>query len=221
MHNKKRILSMFIVLLMMFCAFSAEPISGNADEIISQGSMYHGPGTEYGVVENVDGNSDLQVYGEIDNWYIVYNANTGNVGCIAKDSASTETAETVNNSSENTILNYTNTERKKAGLKELSLDKDLCLAASKKASDMVKNNYFSHHSETLGSPFELLKKCGITFTKSAENLAGNTTSEGAFYAWMNSEAQRNNILSSEYTRMGIGVCNSPVYGQIYVQIFAN
>lgn len=215
MQNKKRLFSMFILFLMMFC-----PLSGMADEMPVQGPMYSGPGEEYNVIETVDGNADLQVYGEINGWYIVYNAETGNVGCITKDQVSSETAASAG-IFEDTIFTYTNTEREKAGLKALTLDSDLCIAANEKAGDMVKNNYFSHYSETLGSPFELLKKCGIVFTKSAENLAGNTTAEGAFYSWMNSDAQRNNILSKDYTRMGIGVCNSPVYGQIFVQIFAN
>ena len=86
---------------------------------------------------------------------------------------------------------------------------------------MVQNNYFSHHSEVLGSPFEMLKSCGLVFDKAAENLAGNTTAEGAFYSWMNTEAQKANILSENYARTGIGVYNSPIYGQVFVQLFAN
>lgn len=220
MQDKKRTVSMFMVLAMMFCLLTAEPFNSLADEMPAQGTIYSGPGTEHSVVETVDGDADLQVYGEIDNWYIVYNSETGNVGCIARDNVSEETVA-ISDTSVNSILTYTNKERENAGLTPVTLDKDLCAAASTKAADMVKNNYFSHHSEILGSPFEMLKKCGVIFTKAAENLAGNTTAEGAFYSWMNSSAQRDNILCADYTRVGIGISNSPVYGQIFVQVFAN
>ncbi len=220
MQDKKRTISMFMVLVMMFCVITAEPFGTMADEMPAQGIMYSGPGTDYSVVETVEGNADLQVYGEIDNWYIVYNSETGNVGCMSGDEISEETV-VASDTSVDSIFTYTNKERENAGLTALTLDKDLCAAAAQKAADMVENNYFSHHSEILGSPFEMLKKCGVVFTKAAENLAGNTTAEGAFYSWMNSEAQRDNILCADYTRMGIGICNSPVYGQIFVQVFAN
>lgn len=220
MQDKKRTVSMFMVLAMMFCLFTAEPFNTLADEMPVQGTIYSGPGTEHSVVETVDGDADLQVYGEIDNWYIVYNSETGNVGCIARSDVSEETVTSADTAVDS-MLTYTNKERENAGLEPLTLDSDLCAAATAKADDMVKNNYFSHYSEVLGSPFEMLKKYGVVFTKAAENLAGNTTTEGAFYSWMNSEAQRDNILSGDYTRIGIGVSNSPVYGQIFVQVFSN
>ncbi len=195
-------------------------ITGTADEMPTQGSLFSGPGKEYNVVEKIEGDADIQVYGEIEDWYIVYNASTGNVGCIAKEDMPVETSGSPDIEID-TIFNYTNKEREKAEIHPVNLDEELCRLAKKKAEDMVKNNYFSHHSETLGSPFEMLKAQGILFTKAAENLAGNTSSDSAFYSWMNSETQRENILCSDYTRVGIGICSSPVYGRIFVQIFAN
>jgi len=220
MHDKKRIISMFMILVMMFCVFFSEPLSGAADEMPTQGTMFSGPGANYNVIETVDGQADIKVYGEINDWYIVYNPETGNVGCMIKNEITTSS----NSSGEtgaDAILTYTNKEREKAGLTPLVIDKELNMVATEKAKDMVKNNYFSHYSESLGSPFEMLKKSGVIFTKAAENLAGNTTADGAFYSWMNSEKQRDNILNSDYTRTGIGIYNSPVYGQVFVQIFAN
>lgn len=217
MYDKNRIISMFMILTLLLFTWT---MGIYADEIPQQGVMYSGPGEDYSVVETVDGQSDLQVYGEVDNWYIVYNADTGKVGCMVKSDIPSETVAASNTTAEN-ILTLTNQARETAGLEPLSYDKDLCGAAYLKASDMVQNNYFSHHSEVLGSPFELLKKSGVVFNKAAENLAGNTTPEGAFYSWMDSDAQKSNILNESYTRTGIGIYNSPVYGQVFVQLFAN
>ena len=217
---KRRLLSAFMLVVMCFCFLAANPINGTADELITQGKLFSGPGSEYSVIEQIDGDADIQVYGEINDWYIVYNKDSGNVGCMAKDDAPANTDKTESSLPE-TFLNYTNSEREKAGLPLVQLDNDLCKAANEKAADMVRNNYFSHYSETLGSPFELLKKCGINFTKATENLSGNSSAEGAFYSWMNTDGNRNTIPSSDYTRMGIGICNSPLYGQFFVQILSN
>ena len=217
MYDKNRMISMFMILTLLLFTWT---LGIHADEIPQQGVMYSGPGADYSVVETVDGEADLQVYGEVDDWYIVYNADTGKVGCMVKSNIPTETAASSNATAEN-IVTLTNQARESAGLEPLTYDKDLCVAAYLKASDMVQNNYFSHHSEVLGSPFELLKKSGVVFNQAAENLAGNTTPEGAFYAWMESDAQKANILGENYTRTGVGIYNSPVYGQVFVQLFAN
>ena len=84
---------------------------------------------------------------------------------------------------------------------------------------MVENNYFSHQSEIYGSPFEMMRAYGISFTAAAENIAGNQTIDGAFYAWMNSEGHKKNIMNGNYTETGIGIYTSPIYGKIIVQMF--
>ena len=83
---------------------------------------------------------------------------------------------------------------------------------------MVDNNYFSHTSPIYGSPFDMMKKFGISY-KTAENIAGNSSNSGAVNAWMNSEGHRANILNSSFIYTGIGVVKSPKYGKIYVKMF--
>ena len=53
----------------------------------------------------------------------------------------------------------------------------------------------------------------------AENIAGNQTVDGAFYAWMNSESHMKNITNGDFCMTGIGIYTSPVYGKIIVQLF--
>ncbi len=117
------------------------------------------------------------------------------------------------------MLDMVNQERTKAGLKPLTWDADLANVAQVKAKDMSDNNYFDHNSPTYGSPFEMMKKFGISYRAAGENLAGSSSVERAHVGLMNSEGHRKNILNPNFTHMGIGVEKSTRYGYIYVQMF--
>lgn len=123
------------------------------------------------------------------------------------------------NEEEETTLKLINEYRKQNGLKELKAISKLQEAAYLKADDLVQNEYFSHTSETLGTPFEMLQANGVEYKVAGENLAGNTTPERAVEAWINSKAHRENILDEDYEYTGIVAIDSPVYGKVYVQLF--
>ena len=120
---------------------------------------------------------------------------------------------------EQDVLDLVNKNREEKGIKTLKTYSKLQQIAKLKAVDIVTNNYFSHNSPTLGTPFEMLKAYGIDYKKSGENLAGNINSERAVNAWMNSESHRENILEEKYEFTGICVLNSKIYGKVYVQLF--
>lgn len=122
-------------------------------------------------------------------------------------------------SEEKLLLDLINKERANNNLSALTADAELMKVAKMKADDMSKNNYFSHYSPTYGSPFDMMRQFGITFKAAAENIAGNSTVEGAISSWMKSEGHRNNILNSNYNYTGIGVAKSNKYGYILVQMF--
>lgn len=122
---------------------------------------------------------------------------------------------------EQEVLNLINEYRKENGLEDLTIDEKLQEAAKIKAEDLVENNYFSHTSPTLGTPFELMKSQGIRYKIAGENLAGNISSQKAVEAWINSKDHRENILEKKFHKTGIFVIESPVYGKIYVQLFMN
>lgn len=84
---------------------------------------------------------------------------------------------------------------------------------------MLQNNYFGHTSPTYGSPFEMLKKFGFKYSYAGENLAGASTVDSAHVNLMNSDGHRRNMLSSNFTEVGIGVVDGGPYGKIFVQIF--
>jgi len=120
---------------------------------------------------------------------------------------------------EQTLLNLVNKARVDAGVGALAFDKELMKVARLKAEDMVNNNYFSHQSPTYGSPFDMMKQFGITFKTAGENIAGNSTVEGAFKAWMGSEGHKKNILNGNFNYTGIGIVPSKTYGKVLVQQF--
>jgi uncharacterized YkwD family protein len=106
---------------------------------------------------------------------------------------------------EQAVLDLTNAERQKAGLQPLQADRNLMNSARQKSTDMASNKYFSHTSPTYGSPFDQMKANGVTYKSAAENIAmGQRTAEEVVKGWMESPGHRQNILTPEFTHIGIG-----------------
>ncbi|HEO8421200.1 CAP domain-containing protein [Niallia sp. FSL W8-0635] len=113
---------------------------------------------------------------------------------------------------EKEVVELTNKERAKNGLKALTLDSELSKVAKVKSQDMSTNNYFDHTSPTYGSPFDMMKQFGITYNAAGENIAkGQKTPEEVVNAWMNSEGHRANILSDKFTHIGVGYVENGNY----------
>ncbi|WP_242263463.1 CAP domain-containing protein [Bacillus cereus group sp. BfR-BA-01511] len=113
---------------------------------------------------------------------------------------------------EQRVVELTNAERAKQGLPALKIDNELSKVARIKSEDMQKNNYFDHNSPTYGSPFDMMKKFGISYTSAGENIAqGQRTPEEVVQAWMNSAGHRANILNNGFTHIGVGYVESGNY----------
>lgn len=133
---------------------------------------------------------------------------TGNNDNVTEENTNTNEESTVNgevSAFEQEVLELTNAERQKQGLQPLTLDTELSKVARVKSEDMAANNYFDHTSPTYGTPFEMMKQFGISYSSAAENIAqGQTTPAQVVEAWMNSQGHRENIMNSSYTHIGIG-----------------
>lgn len=106
------------------------------------------------------------------------------------------------------VVDLVNQERTKAGLKALTIDSKLANMALDKAKDMSNNNYFDHNSPTYGSPFDMMKTYGISYSYAGENIAkGQKTPADVMNSWMNSAGHRANILSPNFTTIGVGFYN--------------
>lgn len=198
-----------------------------------------GPSTNYRVIGTVYKNEYIRVFAKIGDWYVIQTpsdqigaVSTKYVKAIRTNSNNINTNNSSNTSNNNLnvegsgatteeieLLKLINAERTKNGLSELKFDAEVQRVAQIKAKDLVDNNYFSHNSPTYGSPFDMMKSFGVTYKAAGENIAGNSTLQGAVTAWMNSEGHKANILSNAYNYTGIGVVESPKYGKIMVQMF--
>lgn len=113
---------------------------------------------------------------------------------------------------EQKVVDLTNQERAKNGLPALKIDSALSKMAHEKSRDMSANGYFSHTSPTYGSPFDMMKKYGITYHYAGENIAmGQQTPEEVVKAWMNSQGHRENILNPNYNYIGVGYVSQGNY----------
>lgn len=106
------------------------------------------------------------------------------------------------------VVSLVNQERAKAGLAPLTSDPALANMALDKAKDMYNNNYFDHNSPTYGSPFDMMSAYGISYSYAGENIAkGQRNPQEVMDAWMNSTGHRENILNSNYTKIGVAYYN--------------
>ncbi|WP_348633527.1 CAP domain-containing protein [Mesobacillus selenatarsenatis] len=115
------------------------------------------------------------------------------------------------------VIDLTNEQRRKNGLPNLQPDTALSNVAQEKSNDMQAKNYFSHTSPTYGSPFDMMRDFGVSYNSAGENIAmGQQSAEEVVNAWMNSEGHRKNILSPNYTHIGVG---HTTQGNYWTQMF--
>lgn len=188
-----------------------------------------GPGTMFKTVGTIYKNEYVRVFAKIGTWYVVQ-TDSDIIGAVStkyikliyptnNDNTNNTTNKNGLTTEEQEVFDLVNKQRTDNGLKALKVDSNLQKVAKEKANDMIKNNYFAHNSPTYGSPFDMMKKFGISYRSAGENLAGNSTGKRAVDAWMNSEGHRANILNSSFNYTGVAVVESSKYGRIYVQMF--
>ena len=109
---------------------------------------------------------------------------------------------------EKEVFRLTNNERKAKGLKPLLWHDTLASISRAHSADMAARKFFSHTSPDGLTPFDRMKKAGITYRKAAENIAqGQRTPAEVVKTWMNSSGHKANILSRDLTHLGVGFHN--------------
>ena len=120
------------------------------------------------------------------------------------------------------IVDLTNQERANT-LSTLHRNTILDTAAKLKADDMAKNSYFAHYSPTGVSPWHWFDEAGYDYVYAGENLAVRFTDSGDVVdAWMKSPTHRANIMSGNYTEIGVGTAKGEYRGTptiFVVQLF--
>jgi len=130
--------------------------------------------------------------------------------------------QTVDSESEQIMLDLVNQERVKDGERPLTLSIPLQQVGREYGRQMLSYGFFSHESQIDGtSPSQRVERAGIDYTVTGENLAYAPDVYVAHQGLMNSPGHRKNILSPEYSKVGIGVIDAGIYGRIFVQEFTN
>ncbi len=114
-----------------------------------------------------------------------------------------------------------NIEREKQNLNELVFDGRLSEVGRKHCRDMFERGYFSHHTPEGLSPFDRMASADISYSFAGENLALAPSTQLAHEGLMRSPGHRENILSSSFGRVGIGVIDGGVYGKMFCQEFTD
>lgn len=119
----------------------------------------------------------------------------------------------------NEVYEITNNYRSLVGVSSLTLDSSLVEAASIRAKEL--SDSFSHTRPNGSSCFTVLSELGISYGIAGENIAaGYSSSQSVMEGWRSSSGHYQNIISSKFKKIGIGVniINNQYY---WVQIFSN
>jgi uncharacterized protein YkwD len=113
-----------------------------------------------------------------------------------------------NSAYEEQLLQFINDERSQAGVPPLAMQSQLRAAARVHSTDMACNNFISHTGSDGSRPADRVQDQGYSFSWIGENIfSTSNTSNAPLQAitwWMNSTPHRNNILSPNYTEIGLG-----------------
>lgn len=116
---------------------------------------------------------------------------------------------------EQLIFNKVNEERAKAGVPALSYNSTMETYARVKSKDMGVRNYFDHVDPDGEMITAQMARDGVSYNAWGENIAyiGGVSDAAALAEqfmtnWMNSDGHRANILSTNFTSIGVGVYKS-------------
>lgn len=121
---------------------------------------------------------------------------------------------------EDRMFQLVNEAREKKGVSPFRLDYGLRDIARAHSQDMLLRKYFSHFDpDGHGVAFRANQR-NIPYQLLGENMAFTPDLSTAHEGFMNSEEHKENILDSQFTRIGIGIIDAGVYGKMITQVFA-
>ena len=112
------------------------------------------------------------------------------------------------------LVDLANGDRVEGGLDELAINPILVAVAQAKANDMAMSGYFAHVSPEGIDPWHWFQEEGYEYEHAGENLAIDfSDSSDVERAWMNSPTHRDNILSGNFTEIGIATAQGMYQGR--------
>lgn len=106
---------------------------------------------------------------------------------------------------EQKAMDLLNLDRSKFGLAPLIWDPKLSMIATAHSEDMKQNHFFGHHSPQTGSLRDRLKNAQYRNISGGENIAYHQNLNEAEMGLMYSIGHRQNILSKDFNKIGIGL----------------
>lgn len=199
----KKLLSIIFVFVMLIAALAINASAATTHTVTKGESLWKiAVRYQVGLTEIKAANPNIK------NYNLIYPGQVINIPTVSTSVTSYESE----------VVRLVNEVRAENGLKHLIQDWQLSRVARYKSQDMKDLRYFSHTSPTYGSPFDMMKKFGISYRTAGENIAkGYQTPEAVVNAWMNSPGHRANILNSTYTHIGVGyVADGNYWTQMFI-----
>lgn len=123
--------------------------------------------------------------------------------------------------SEKTIIDLTNQERHKQNITALTMSADLSRVARAHSENMARQMRMAHNLDGK-TPFDRLRAAGYYYANAGENVGEgppSVTLPELLKAWMDSPLHRKNILTPEFTEIGIGIAADSNGTRYYTQLF--
>ncbi|MFM9967703.1 MAG: CAP domain-containing protein [Burkholderiales bacterium] len=101
-------------------------------------------------------------------------------------------------------------EKSFAAAKPLRYNNLLALASLHHATDMARNNYFSHDGRDGANPAQRVERAGYRYRSTGENIAaGMSTAQAAVEGWIKSPPHCANLMNAVFTEMGVAYAINP------------
>ena len=131
-------------------------------------------------------------------------------------------ATALESAAEQAIVDAVNAARKQNGQTPLKVNSKLAQAAQIHAQDMARLDRMEHEltGASLPTLLDRAHHVGYAFSTLGENIAYNYDGVASVMTgWMNSPGHRANILSADYTEIGVGIATNARGEPYYCQVF--
>lgn len=144
------------------------------------------------------------------------------IGCLVSLEAGEPAKKFEQTPDEVKLFELTNQERKKKDVAPLKLNPALSKLARAHAENMARQGKLEHVLDEK-DPYDRMRDAGYKYMTAGENIAYDRKDAkvaSVLEGWMESKGHAENILSPQYTEIGIGIAKDKDGQQFYTQLFA-
>jgi uncharacterized protein YkwD len=102
----------------------------------------------------------------------------------------------------------------------LTMNPALRCSSRKHSKDMNDRDFFAHTNPSGEEPWDRMQQAGYSYSWAGENIAGgNATADATMQQWMESDGHCANIMSPDFTEIGVGYYPGGQWGHLWTQNF--